>query len=68
MKSSKRSKKIKLTKKAKIFGSIIIIGIVLCSLTFIHSNKNLEVEVHEIEEGKNYNLKIDYPEIENKNI
>lgn len=68
MKSSKRSKKIKLTKKAKIFGSIIIIGIVLCSLTFIHSNKNLEVEVHEIEEEKNYTLKIDYPEIENKNI
>lgn len=68
MKRSRRSKKLKLTNTAKIMFGIIIIGIVLCSLTFFHKDKSLEFEVHEIEEKANYTLKIDYPELTNKEI
>ena len=68
MKRSKKSKKLKLTNTAKIMFSLIIIGIVLCSLTFFHKDKSLEFDVHEIEEKSNYTLKIDYPELTNKKI
>lgn len=68
MKRSRRSKKLKLTNTAKIMFGIIIIGIVLCSLTFFRKDKSLEFEVHEIEEKSNYTLKIDYPELTNKEI
>ena len=64
----KRSKKLKLTNTAKVIFSILIIGIVLCSLTFIHKDKTSEFEVHEIKEESNYTLKIDYPKVENKEI
>lgn len=64
----KRSKKLKLTHTAKIIFSILVIGIVLCSLTFVHSNKKIEGERNEIVEEKNYTLKIDYPKIDNKEI
>ena len=64
----KRSKKLKLTHTAKIIFSILVIGIVLCSLTFVHSNKKIEGERNEIVEEKNYTLKIDYPKIDNKKI
>ncbi|CDF11896.1 secreted deoxyriboendonuclease [Mycoplasma sp. CAG:776] len=64
----KRSKKIRLTSTAKIILSVIIIGIVLCTLTFVHKDKNFETEIHEIEEKDNYTLKIDYPEITNQKI
>lgn len=64
----KRSKKIKLTNTAKVILSVIVIGIVLCTLIFVHKDKNFETEVHEIEEKQNYTLKIDYPEISNKEI
>ena len=68
MKRSRKNKKLKLTNTAKIIFSLIIIGIVLCSLVFFHKEKSLEFEVHEIEEKPNYTLKIDYPELTNKNI
>ena len=68
MKRSRRSKKLKLTNTAKVMFSLIIIGIVLCSLTFFHKDKSVEFEVHEIEEKENYTLKIDYPELANKEI
>ncbi len=66
--SYKRSKKIKLTKTAKMLLSTLMIGIVLISLSFYHSDKNLENEIHEIKEEENYTLKIDYPKLANKKI
>ena len=68
MKRSKRSKKLKLTKNAKILFSGLIIIIVLFSLSFRHSNLNIEKEIHEIKKEDNYTLKIDYPVLANKTI
>ncbi len=65
MKRSKK-KKIKLTNTAKMIFGVLLIGILLCTLTFYHKDKTIEFEVHEIREEDNYTLKIDYPEIENK--
>lgn len=64
----KKNKKLRLTNKAKITFSLLIIVAVLCSLTFIHQDKSLKFEVHEIEERENYTLKVDYPKLENKSI
>ncbi len=65
---SKRRKKIKLTKVAKIICSITIITITLFALTFHHTNENLAEETHEIKEEENYTLKIDYPVLASKDI
>lgn len=64
----KRSKRKKLSRQGKIIFSVIIIGIVLFSLTFMHKDSSLKFEIHEIEEKSNYTLKIDYPSIANKEM
>ncbi len=61
-------RKKRLSKKGKLLLGVIVVGIVIWTLIFSNSNKNITLEIHEIDNKANYTLKIDYPTLSNKKI